>query len=95
MGRLGDDDVQTQRGGRKKECGRPKVWIERTAFPGFDGNQENWAEFRQVFQELMKASEKRGVLELAQHINKFLEETNDRSHEPNRSMETLKQDVQR
>ena len=23
-----------------KEFGRPKVWIERTAFPGLDGNQE-------------------------------------------------------
>ena len=36
------------RGGTGK-CGGQEIWIERTAFPNFNGNQENWMDFRRVF----------------------------------------------
>ena len=54
-----------------EEATRSEAWIERTAYPSFDGNQENWAGFRRVFQELMKTSGGGEVLELAQLISKL------------------------
>ena len=60
--------------GRKvtKKCRRQEACIDRTAFPRFDGSQENWA--GGVFQELMKASGKCGVMKLAQRMSKLPEE---------------------
>ena len=53
------------------EYTRSEAWIERTAHPSSDGNQDNWAGFRRVFQELMKTSGRGKVLELAQLISKL------------------------
>ena len=42
--------------------------MERTLFPRFDGNQENWVEFKRLFKELMR------VMEMAQLASKLLSE---------------------
>ena len=49
-----------------RRCGGQEIWIERSAFPAFDGNHENWIDFRRLFNELLKISELVPVLELAQ-----------------------------
>ena len=45
--------------------------MERIPFPSFNGKQESWAEFKQVLKELMRASGKREVLEMAQLASKL------------------------
>ena len=40
-----------------RRCGGQEIWIERSAFPAFDGNHENWIDFRRLFNDLLKISE--------------------------------------
>ena len=40
--------------------------VERTAFPVFDGDQDNWADFKGIFKGMVKISNLEAVLELAQ-----------------------------
>ena len=47
------------------------VMIERTPFMRLDGKQESWAEFKSLFQELMRASGQGYVLEMAQVTDKL------------------------
>ena len=73
---------QDQGGGKSKgQTGLPSTWgrphLEGLGFAlpvegilyklSVDRYNENWAEFKRVFQELMKASGQTEVLELAQH----------------------------
>ena len=57
-----------------RRCGGQEIWIERTAFPASNGNQENWMDFRRVFKKLLMISKLRPVLKLAQLRSKLLED---------------------
>ena len=50
---------------------RGQYWIERTMFPSLDWDQENRANLKRVFHELMKNSGQRKMLELNQLRNKL------------------------
>ena len=47
--------------------------VERTAFPVFDGDQENWFDFSRLFKEIIKITNQAPVLELAQLRSKLPE----------------------
>ena len=55
-------------------CGSQGATIERTPFPKFDGNHENWAELKMYLKELMEESGQSEVLEMARLTGKIPEE---------------------
>ena len=58
------------KGGKGRSRGQ-EIWIERPAFPRFDGNQENWMAFRRVFKETQKNLELRPVLKMAEEAKRL------------------------
>ena len=56
-----------------RRCGGQERWIDRTAFPGFDGNQENWLDFSRLVKEIIKISNQAPVLKVAQLRSKLLD----------------------
>ena len=58
---------------QEQRC-RQEAWIERTPFPSFDSDQENWQDFRRVFQELMADSRQGGVVKPVQLKSKLTTE---------------------
>ena len=63
---------QDRRQGARR-CGGHEICIERTAFPVFVGDQENWTDYRRLFKKMIKISNKALVLELAQLRRKLPE----------------------
>ena len=39
-----------------KRSGGQELMVERAAFPMFDGDQDNWADFRGIFKGMLKIS---------------------------------------
>ena len=70
MHNLNEED--SRQGARR--CGRQERLVERTAFPVFDGDQENWFDFSRLFKEIIKITNQAPMGELA-HLRRKLPDT--------------------